>query len=75
MKTIVAENLEVNFKIVKEMEPKNINDFIPLLQLEPIELKKFEWMCPKQDSDSLQKHFIYYFSERAQVNRQATTTI
>lgn len=64
---LIAGNLQINLELLKQLKPTDINHFIPLLLLEPSKLQTFEWMCPKDDTDADQKHFIYYFSDKTQV--------
>lgn len=60
------DEIEENAKIVIEMMPKNIDDFIPLLSVEKSILEAYK--CTLKNSNLIgSDHPIYYFSERLNV--------
>lgn len=46
------------------MEPRNINDFIPLMRLNPIKLNKISKICIREYSYIQGGNRVYFFSEK-----------
>ncbi|XP_031621664.1 uncharacterized protein LOC116339767 [Contarinia nasturtii] len=57
------DEIKTKIDILKQMEPKNINDFIPLLSVPTSELNSYK--CHLKTHNTIAKnHPIYYFSEK-----------
>lgn len=59
--------IEEKLKILKEMQPKRIDDFIPLMKVETSELEDYKMGLESYNSIG-SNHPIYYFSEKLKVN-------
>lgn len=54
--------------IVKAMKPKDINDFVPLVQVSTSKLLKLKRAAKKEENVVPKKHRIYYFSRALNVS-------
>lgn len=63
-----ADELVENTKTVMEMEPKQIDDFIPLIDAETSTLEAYKCALKTAKINAIgSNHPIYYFSERLNV--------
>lgn len=58
--------IEEKLDILREMQPKKIDDFIPLMRVDTSELKDYKTDLKSYNSIGL-NHPIYYFSEQLKV--------
>lgn len=67
----LLDEIEAKIDILKEMKPKNINDFIPLMSVTTTKLNQYKWNV-KYNSNNMvgENHIIYYFSEKLNVSYQ-----
>lgn len=63
----LTEAIKVKLDIIKEMQPKKVTDFVPLVIMDVDKLAKIRDLWKKETSSIEQKHRIYYFSEKLQV--------
>lgn len=64
-----ADKLASKLIILQLMKWRNINDFVPMLKMDPKLLNQIHYSC-SQDQHQLPKgfeHRIYYFSDQLQV--------
>lgn len=57
----------MNLNIVKEMKPKDINDFVPLAQVSTTKLVKLKRQAKREENAVPKKHRIYYMSDAMNV--------
>lgn len=58
-----------NIELIKEMNPKSIEDLLPLVEVDTLKLKSFTRHVNKEQS---QVHPIYFFSEKLKVRNLLT---
>lgn len=63
----LLESLERKIDLLMELEPKNLDDFAPLLILSDKELKSLVKKLSKESHEIEQKNRIYYLSEKLKV--------
>lgn len=68
IQTHFPDQIEKNAKIIMEMKPKHIDDFIPLISVETSVLETYKCSLKTANIDTnSSNHPIYYFSERLNV--------
>lgn len=63
----MADELRENFDILVEMEPKHIDDVLPLISVQKSQLNQFKRNLEKQELNGVTQNPIYYFSEKLKV--------
>lgn len=53
--------------IIREMQPKSVTDFLPLLTIDAEKLAQIRQRWKNETTSIEQKHRVYYFSEKLQV--------
>lgn len=56
--------LKIKLDILENMEPKNVNDFVPLMKCAPMRLSAIQLIMRKERKHIPEKNRIYYFSKR-----------
>lgn len=63
-----TEQLQENLCILDRMDPKHIDDFLPLICVDKCELEKFNKHIEDQELYESNENPIYYFSEKLKVS-------
>ncbi|KAJ6639694.1 Transcription termination factor, mitochondrial [Pseudolycoriella hygida] len=71
--SLSTSQISTNLKILQDMEPKNINDFIPLIGVSTAKLLKLKKRAKREEDFVPNKHRIYYMS--SVMNVRAVTGI
>lgn len=61
---LISENLENKIMLCNRLEPRDINDFVPLLKLSTVALYRIEKSIKRDKSLFPEGSIIYYFSQR-----------
>lgn len=64
---VEADQLQENFDILVAMDPKHIDDILPLISVEKSQLKQFKQIQEEQELNGLAESSIYYFSGKLKV--------
>lgn len=64
---LISDVLCFNLKIVKDMKPKDINDFVPLVKVRTSKLLKLKKNAKSEENVVRKKHRIYYMSDAMNV--------
>lgn len=67
------DEIKDKLDVIKEMQPRKVTDFVPLLILELDHLAKIRDNWKTETLSIEQKHRIYYFSEKLQVHWKLAT--
>lgn len=59
--------MQQKFCIVDRMNPKHIDDFLPLICVDKNVMEKFQAVLDKQELYESSENPVYYFSERLKV--------
>ncbi|XP_055301881.1 transcription termination factor, mitochondrial-like [Sitodiplosis mosellana] len=62
-----SEQLQQKLRILDRMDPRHIDDFLPLICVDKTELDKFKAVLEEQELYESSENPIYYFSERLKV--------
>ncbi|XP_031635754.1 transcription termination factor, mitochondrial-like [Contarinia nasturtii] len=65
--TMPLEQLQQKMHILNDMDPRHIDDFLPLICVDKTELEKFKKTLEGQELYEYSENPIYYFSERLKV--------
>lgn len=65
---VVADQLQSNFETLIEMDPKHIDDILPLISVQKAQLDQFKQVLKEQTPNRSNENPIYYFSKKLKVS-------